>query len=107
MTLQKEDIENLLLRKKKNGLSGKEYIPTPGQPTKARASYLARFFDDYIESHSVKPDKSGSYTFSLLKRELVKYAGSVPDTYFRTLLKDFGYHLRYHNKWVSVTKQYT
>ena len=107
MTLQKEDIENLLLNRKREEMSELLYIPKQGQPIRSSCAYLASFFDNYIQMNSVKPDKDGRYCFAILKRELTKYSGKVQDTYFRTILKDFGYTLRFRNKWVEVIKQYT
>lgn len=97
----------MLLKRRKKELRDQIHIPKRGQPVRAKCAYLARFFDDYIETHSVKPDKEGRYSFAILKRELVKYAGEVPSTYYREVLKDYHYRLKYHGRWVQVTKQYT
>lgn len=88
-------------------LSDNVAATAPSQPVKTRCSRLARFFDDYLARHTVKPDNTGAVTFPMLKSVVAKYAGELPSIYFRNILKNFGYILSYKGKWVSVTKQYT
>jgi len=107
MTSPTEDIKNLLLKRKTEELSDTVSNVSSGQPVKACCARLARIFDDYLARHTIKPDSTGAFSFAILKSDLVKYAGSLPNTHFRKILKLFGYSLLFRGKWVSVTKHYT
>jgi len=66
---------------------------------------LTKWFDEEIITRQVKPDTNGNFTFSILKIDFLAVCGKKTiDTYFKKIMKLYGYTIRLRRKLVEITK---
>lgn len=103
-----EELKELILKKRRLTKGRKiALMPTPRSNIRAVASETAKILDDRFEINDIRADENGRRYYRMLYREFIKLIGRDLTSYFREILKKFGYRLKieYGSKEITIIKE--